>query len=213
MDPICLLKWTNFESVWIVTHLSLFCEGIYIRKGFPIVNLDFTLRKWWFVLKHCMISHNYPLDIQIPRTEKTFQSKHVTSKCKILSVPRRKLTANISHLYPTWTPKHHRLKSVFKKGDMNMLDSQEGYPNILICITVVEFYGLVRSLRVWRMEGTCLPLQGSFQSGQIIATSNDLTQNGVLVWEIPLFQGNLGWWNYCNLTRFQWNSYSKMWVQ
>ena len=130
MDPICLLKWTNFESVWIVTHLSLFCEGIYIRKGFPIVNLDFTLRKWWFVLKHCMISHNYPLDIQIPRTEKTFQSKHVTAKCKILSVPCRKLTANISHLYPTWTPKHHRLKSVFRKGDMNLLDSQEGTPYV-----------------------------------------------------------------------------------
>ena len=30
-------------------------------------------------------------------------------------------------------------------------------------------------------------------SGQIIATSHDLTPNGGLVWEIPLFQGNLGW--------------------
>ena len=30
-------------------------------------------------------------------------------------------------------------------------------------------------------------------SGQIIATSDDLTPNGDLVREIPLFQGNLGW--------------------
>ena len=32
-------------------------------------------------------------------------------------------------------------------------------------------------------------------TGQIIATSHDLTLNGGLVREIPLFQGNLGWWN------------------
>ena len=32
-------------------------------------------------------------------------------------------------------------------------------------------------------------------SGQIIATSHDLTPNGGLVREFPLFQGNLGWWN------------------
>ena len=31
------------------------------------------------------------------------------------------------------------------------------------------------------------------RSGQIIATSHDLTPNGGLVREIPLFQGNLGW--------------------
>ena len=30
-------------------------------------------------------------------------------------------------------------------------------------------------------------------SGQIIATSHDLTPNGGLVREISLFQGNLGW--------------------
>ena len=30
-------------------------------------------------------------------------------------------------------------------------------------------------------------------SGQIIATSHDLTPNGGLIREIPLFQGNLGW--------------------
>ena len=30
-------------------------------------------------------------------------------------------------------------------------------------------------------------------SGQIIATSHDLTPNGGLVREIPLFQSNLGW--------------------
>ncbi len=32
-----------------------------------------------------------------------------------------------------------------------------------------------------------------YHSGQIIATSHDLTPNGGLVREIPLFQGNLGW--------------------
>ena len=32
-------------------------------------------------------------------------------------------------------------------------------------------------------------------SGQIIAKSHDLTPNGGLVREIPLFQGNPGWWN------------------
>ena len=32
-------------------------------------------------------------------------------------------------------------------------------------------------------------------SGQIIATSHDLTPNSGLVREIPLFQENLGWWN------------------
>ena len=30
-------------------------------------------------------------------------------------------------------------------------------------------------------------------SGQIIATSHDLTPNGGFLREIPLFQGNLGW--------------------
>ena len=32
-------------------------------------------------------------------------------------------------------------------------------------------------------------------SGQIIATSHDLTPKGSLVTGIPLFQGNPGWWN------------------
>ncbi len=36
--------------------------------------------------------------------------------------------------------------------------------------------------------------------GQIIATSHDLTPKGSWGREIPLFQGNLGWWNY-NLAR------------
>ena len=34
---------------------------------------------------------------------------------------------------------------------------------------------------------------GFHLSGQIIATSHDLTPNAGLVREIPLFQGNLGW--------------------
>ncbi len=37
--------------------------------------------------------------------------------------------------------------------------------------------------------------RGTISTGQIIATSHDLTPNGGLVREIPLFQGNLGWWN------------------
>ena len=38
-----------------------------------------------------------------------------------------------------------------------------------------------------------LTLDGLQASGQIIATSHDLTPNGGLVCEFPLFQGNLGW--------------------
>ena len=37
--------------------------------------------------------------------------------------------------------------------------------------------------------------QQSILSGQIIATSHDLTPNGGLVREIPLFQEHPGWWN------------------
>ena len=36
---------------------------------------------------------------------------------------------------------------------------------------------------------------GAHYSGQIITTSHDLTPNGGLVREIPLFQLNIGWWN------------------
>ena len=42
---------------------------------------------------------------------------------------------------------------------------------------------------------SCLGNIYIYISGQIIATSHDLTPNGGLVREIPLFQGNLGWWN------------------
>ncbi len=38
-------------------------------------------------------------------------------------------------------------------------------------------------------------LNNKLISDQIIATSHDLTPNGCLIREIPLFQGNLGWWN------------------
>ena len=40
-----------------------------------------------------------------------------------------------------------------------------------------------------------LAFAGCNVSGQIIATSHDLTPNGRLVRGIPLCQGNLGWWN------------------
>ncbi len=57
-------------------------------------------------------------------------------------------------------------------------------------------------------------VQGGKWSGQIIATSHDLTPNGGLVREFPLFQGNLGWWNiiiwpeWCSTT---WNAYRIPW--
>ncbi len=38
-------------------------------------------------------------------------------------------------------------------------------------------------------------IQWYIKSGQIIATSHDLTPKGSWGREIPLFQGNLGWWN------------------
>ena len=53
----------------------------------------------------------------------------------------------------------------------------------------------------WQVDPGTLGPKGSvccemcYISGQIIATSHDLTPNGGLVREIPLFQGNLGWWN------------------
>ena len=43
----------------------------------------------------------------------------------------------------------------------------------------------------WGSRRSCV----TYFSGQIITTSHDLTPNGGLVREIPLFQGNLGWWN------------------
>ena len=48
-------------------------------------------------------------------------------------------------------------------------------------------------------------------SGQIIATSHDLTPNGGLVREIPLFQGNLGWWNIIIWPDLS-NGYSRWWA-
>ncbi len=63
------------------------------------------------------------------------------------------------------------------------------------------------TIKLWQTEGDPLlvvlknfmftPILGEMInfSGQIIATSHDLTPNGGLVREFPLFQGNLGWWN------------------
>ena len=177
MDPTCLLQWTNFESVWIVTHLSLFCEGIYIRKGFPIANLDFTLRKWWFVLKHCMISHNYPLDIQIPRTEKTFQSKHVTAKCKILSVPCRKQT------YPTSIPRElpNIIDSkVSSKGGYEFVRFPRGYP---ICITE-------KCQADWSACGASSPLSSSMDWYEVLGFEG-WKEGRKLTWQwtITIFTG------------------------
>ncbi len=41
----------------------------------------------------------------------------------------------------------------------------------------------------------CIYIHICHTSGQIIATSHDLTPEGSWGREIPLFQGNLGWWN------------------
>ena len=38
-----------------------------------------------------------------------------------------------------------------------------------------------------------IPIGSMYGIGQIIATSHDLTPNGGLVRETPLFQGNPGW--------------------
>ena len=40
-----------------------------------------------------------------------------------------------------------------------------------------------------------IKIRAFYFSGQIIATSHDLTPNGGLVREIPLFQEIPGWWN------------------
>ena len=43
------------------------------------------------------------------------------------------------------------------------------------------------------MNGVLLVCKHTMGSGQILATSHDLTPNGGLVGEIHLFQGNIGW--------------------
>ena len=47
--------------------------------------------------------------------------------------------------------------------------------------------------RRWAEDRRLNEKRWSLNSGQIIATSHDLTPNGGLVREIPSFQGNLGW--------------------
>jgi len=44
-----------------------------------------------------------------------------------------------------------------------------------------------------RSRSTSCLIASVYTSGEIIATSHDLTPNGGLAREIPLFQGNLGW--------------------
>ena len=49
-----------------------------------------------------------------------------------------------------------------------------------------------------------------FRFGQSIATSHDLTSKGSWGWEIPLFQGNLGWClarYYCDMGQSHWSQY------
>ena len=66
------------------------------------------------------------------------------------------------------------------------------------------FHGFCMEVTNYLLTGMTLEKKsGSFSNhtaisnmtGQIIATSHDLTPNGGLVREIPLFQGILGWWN------------------
>ena len=59
--------------------------------------------------------------------------------------------------------------------------------NLFLRFLVVFFFLFSSSLRV----GVCCCVFNG--SGQTIATSHDLTPNGGLVREFPLFQGNLGW--------------------
>ena len=58
-----------------------------------------------------------------------------------------------------------------------------------------SFWSLDSEGRLSGRKSIALPGIGIYIyiSGQIIATSHDLTPNGGLVREIPLFQGNLGW--------------------
>ena len=79
---------------------------------------------------------------------------------------------------------------MFKSVDQELGDSyrqsmwfQAGVPWISLVIRDNPF----RTVRFWFFVG--------YTSGQIIATSHDLTPTGGLVREIPLFQANLGWWN------------------
>ena len=59
-----------------------------------------------------------------------------------------------------------------------------------------------RRVKMMRFGAGKKILKFMISSGQIIATSHDLTPNGGLVREIPYsFQGNLGWWNSVNLAR------------
>ena len=55
--------------------------------------------------------------------------------------------------------------------------------------------GVVATTDVWMLSrgGLEIPQMTMIFSGQIIATSHDLTPKGGLGKEIPLFLGNLGW--------------------
>ena len=57
-----------------------------------------------------------------------------------------------------------------------------------------HFYGWCHGMKITILNHHL----GEYSSGQIIATSHDLTPKGSWgreIREIPLFQGNLGWWN------------------
>ena len=57
-----------------------------------------------------------------------------------------------------------------------------------------DLVGILTRYFCWHIDGYELPAGPALiKSGQIIATSHDLTPNGGLVREFPLFQGNLAW--------------------
>ena len=65
------------------------------------------------------------------------------------------------------------------------------------CRVRIHITGTLRGQvwQVWIHRPHCkLPVKAC-RSGQIIATSQDLTPKGSWEREIPLFQGSLGWWN------------------
>ena len=59
-------------------------------------------------------------------------------------------------------------------------------------------------LRLRRQAVKCQDLYISTPGIFLVTTSHDLTPNGGLVRGIPLFQGNLGWWNRAQTPAFAW---------
>ena len=75
-----------------------------------------------------------------------------------------------------------------KKGGMLKIMAGIHQKNTILGLLALTFQGCKRFLLY-------VHAASYVRSGQIIATSHDLTSKGSWGREIPLFQGNLGWWN------------------